>query len=139
MAAHRMNKINQQLAQEMAQITRDVKDPRVSGTLLTITGAQCTPDLKYAKIYFSTVGGKEESEKARRGLISATGFIRFQLAQRLNLRITPELTFVIDESAQNASHISELLHSVEDELNDFERREAEQEAQEMQSGDGNND
>ena len=128
MAGHRRDKINGQLAQEMADIIRTVKDPRVSGALVTITGADCTPDLKYAKIYYSTIGGAEEAEEVRRGLNSATGYIRSQVAQRLNLRITPELKFIFDDSAQNASHIAALLRSVEDEMIAFERREAEEAA-----------
>lgn len=128
MAGHRRDKINGQLTQEMAAIIRTVKDPRVSGALVTITGADCTPDLKYAKIYYSAIGSEKELDELRRGLKSANGYMRSQVAQRLNLRITPELQFIFDDSAQNASHIAALLHSVEDELIDFERREAEEAA-----------
>lgn len=133
MAGHRRDKINGQLTQEMAAIIRTVKDPRVSGALVTITGADCTPDLKYAKIYYSAIGSEKELDELRRGLKSANGYMRSQVAQRLNLRITPELQFIFDDSAQNASHIAALLHSVEDELIDFERREAEEAASAMRA------
>lgn len=133
MAGHRRDKINGQLAQEMAEIIRTVKDPRVSGALITITGADCTPDLKYAKIYYSILGSAEDAEEVRRGLNSATGYIRSQVAQRLNLRITPELKFIFDDSAQNASHIAALLRSVEDETVAPGRSEAEETAERKES------
>ncbi len=133
MAGYRRNRINEQLMKELSEIMNTVKDYRVSGTLVSITGVDCTADLKSAKVFFSVVGTKEEQEEVRHGLVSATGYIRSQLAQRLNLRITPELRFIADGSMEHGMQISKLLHSVEQEMEDFERREAERAAQEAQT------
>lgn len=94
----------------MAEILREVKDPRVSGAFISITGADVTPDLKFAKIYYSAMQG--DKKQVAMGLKSSAGYIRRQVAQRLNLRVTPELTFVEDTSIAYGAHISELLHSI---------------------------
>ena len=114
MANYRRGRINDEMQRAVAEIIRDVKDPRVSGKFISVTGAEVTPDLKYAKIYFSALGvsdaeGKKEIAK---GLKSSAGFIRRQIAQKLNLRITPELTFVEDTSIKYGAHISELLSGI---------------------------
>ena len=114
MANYRRGRINDEMQRAVAEIIREVKDPRVSGAFISITGAEVTPDLKYAKIFFSALGvtdaeGKKEIAK---GLRSSTGFIRRQIAQKLNLRITPELTFVEDTSIKYGAHISELLSGI---------------------------
>ena len=124
MANYRRGRINDEMQRAVAEIIRDVKDPRVSGAFISVTGAEVTPDLKYAKIYYSALGvtdteGKKEIAK---GLKSSAGFIRRQIAQRLNLRITPELTFVEDTSIKYGAHISELLNGItfSDDENDGE-------------------
>ena len=114
MANYRRGRINDEMQKAVAEIIRDVKDPRVSGKFISVTGAEVTPDLKFAKIYFSALGvsdteGKKEIAK---GLKSSAGFIRRQIAQKLNLRITPELTFVEDTSIKYGAHISELLSGI---------------------------
>ena len=114
MANYRRGRINDEMQRAVAEIIRQVKDPRVSGKFISVTGAEVTPDLKYAKIYFSALGvndaeGKKEIAK---GLKSSAGFIRRQIAQKLNLRITPELTFVEDTSIKYGAHISELLSGI---------------------------
>ena len=90
---------------------REVKDPRVASAFVSVTAADVTPDLKFAKIYYSALRG--EPKEVAQGLRSSTGFIRRQIAQQLNLRITLELTFVEDKSISHGAHISELLHSIE--------------------------
>ncbi len=116
MANYRQNRINDQMAKELADILRTVKDYRVANTFVSITAVDCTKDLKYAKIYFSAIGGNADPKEVRRGLMSAAGYIRTALAQRLNLRITPELTFLYDESVTHGAKIAQLLHEVEAEL-----------------------
>ena len=107
MASYRQNKLNEQLTQELARIIGQVKDPRVSRSLVSITRAECAADLKTAKVYFSSVGGKDEDVEA--GIKSALGFIRTSLAKSLNMRITPELRFIRDESMVRGERISALL------------------------------
>ena len=126
MAKYRQGRINDEFQKEVAMILRDVKDPRVANAFISVTAAEVTPDLKYAKIYYSALGvndaeGKKEISK---GLKSSAGFIRRQIAQKLNLRITPELSFVEDTSIKYGAHISELLNGItfsdegEDEVED---------------------
>ena len=97
MANYRRGRINDETVRVMAELLRGVKDPRVSEAFISVTAAEVTPDLKYAKIYYSVLGGENDSEKMKgiaKGLRSASGYLRRGLAEKLNLRITPELTFV---------------------------------------------
>lgn len=107
MAKYRQSRINEEMFKEAAQILRTVKDPRVSGAFVSITGADVTPDLKYAKIYYSVMQGDKKAVK--KGLVSSTPYIRGQLAKALNLRITPELTFVEDTSIAYGAHIEKVI------------------------------
>ena len=95
----------------MASILREVKDPRVRDAFVSVTGADVTPDLKYAKIYYSHLQG--DAKEVAKGLKSSSGFIRRMLAERLNLRMTPELTFVVDESIAHGAHIASILNTLD--------------------------
>ena len=111
MAKYRRNRINDAVKEEMAQILRDIKDPRIAGALVSITGANVSGDLKFAKIYFSVLGGdKNEVLKALKG---ASGFFRSELARRINLRITPELSFEYDASFEYGANISSILKTLD--------------------------
>ncbi len=110
MAKHRQGRINDEIQKEIAMILRDVKDPRVSGAFISITGADVTPDLKYAKIYYSSLMG--DKKEVKKGLAAASGFIRGQIARRMNLRITPEITFVEDNSIEYGAKISKILEGI---------------------------
>ena len=118
MANYRRGRVNEELARELSQILREIKDPRVSTAFISVTGVDCTADLRSAKIYYSSMGGKDDSEGVEKGMKSAVGFIRRELARRLNLRQTPELRFIRDGSIEHGAHISELLRSVEADLHD---------------------
>ncbi|MBQ7873208.1 MAG: 30S ribosome-binding factor RbfA [Clostridia bacterium] len=122
MANYRRGRINDEVQRELASILRDVKDPRVSGAFVSITAVDVTPDLKFAKIYYSSLMG--DKKELAKGLRAASGFIRSQIAQRLNLRITPELTFILDDSVAHGAHISKLLNSITF-SEDFEENEEE--------------
>ena len=111
MAKYRQGRINDEVQKEMAQIVREIKDPRVSGKMICITAAQVTPDLKFAKIYYSVLGG--DKKEVAKGLKAASGFIRRELANSLNLRITPELTFVADDSVAYGAHIASILNTLD--------------------------
>lgn len=116
MPNYRKERINDSVMQEVSMILREVKDPRVG--MITVTGASVSGDLKYAKIYFSAFDG--DVKETLKGLKSASGFIRSQLAQRLNLRATPELTFVHDDSVSHGAHIASLLSSLDISSDDAE-------------------
>ena len=123
MAKYRQNRINDAVKQEMAQILRDVKDPRIAGSLVSITAAEVSPDLKFAKIFFSVLG--EDKNEVLKALKGASGFFRSELARRINLRITPQLTFEYDGSMEYGANISSILKTLdikplEDEDNDDE-------------------
>ena len=111
MPGYRRARINDAMQAEMSFILREVKDPRLASAMITVTACDVTPDLKFAKIYFSYMQGEEK--EIIRGLRAASPFMRRQLAERLNLRITPELTFVRDVSIEHGAHIASLLHQIE--------------------------
>lgn len=116
MARYRQGRINGEITREMTPIVRDVKDPRVSDAMICITGADCSADLKFCKIYYSTLLTGDDAKEVARGLRSASGFIRGQLAKRLNMRNTPELTFVLDTSVEQGAHIAGILNKISEEL-----------------------
>lgn len=110
MANYRRGRINDEMQKTLAEIIREVKDPRVSEAFISITGADVTPDLKYAKIYYSALRG--DKKEVYLGLKSSAGFIRRMVAQRMNLRATPELTFVEDTSIAYGAHIASILNNM---------------------------
>ena len=111
MAKYRQNRINDEMQKELMSILRRVKDPRVQDAFISVTAVDCTADLKYAKIYYSALRG--EPKEVATGLKTASGFIRRELAHSLNLRITPELTFLQDSSITYGAHIASILNNLE--------------------------
>ena len=111
MANYRRGRINDEMQKELAMVLREVKDPRVKDAFISVTAVDVTPDLKYAKVYYSAMNG--DKKEVAKGLKSSAGYIRRQLAQRLNLRMTPELTFYEDHSIEHGAKISKLLNSIE--------------------------
>ena len=111
MSKYRRTRINDEVTRVVAEAIRTVKDPRVAGAMITITKADVTGDLKFAKVYYSAMQGDKKEVAA--GLRSSAGFIRREIARRLNLRMTPEFTFVEDHSIEHGAHISKLLNSIE--------------------------
>ena len=111
MANNRRGRINDEMQKEVAQILREVKDPRVSRAFVSVIAAEVTPDLKYAKIFYSFLNDSDPKEVAR-GLKAASGYIRREISTRMNLRITPELTFIRDNSIAHGAHIASLLNGI---------------------------
>lgn len=105
----RVNKVIQQELSELLQ--RHVKDPRL-GNFITITEVATSPDLKYAKIYVSHLGGEKEKQGTLSALAAASGFFRNELAKRLSLRRVPELTFQWDDSIERGCQILDLIDKV---------------------------
>ena len=110
MAKYRQGRINDEFQKEIAMILRDVKDPRVANSFISVTSANVTPDLKYAKVYYSALTG--DKKEIKKGLASSSGFIRGQIAKRMNLRITPEITFIEDGSIEYGAKISKILEGI---------------------------
>lgn len=104
-------RINSEVQREISEIIRELKDPRV-GIMTSVTDVEVTPDLKYAKVYISALGDDEASEKTIEGLKAASGFIRRELARRLNLRNTPELRFLADTSLAYGMKMDKLINEL---------------------------
>ena len=111
MANYRRGRINDEMQKEIALILREVKDPRIKDAFISITSVEATGDLKFAKVYYSAMMG--DKKEVAKGLKSSAGYIRRQLAIRLNLRMTPELSFYEDNSIAHGAKISKLLESIE--------------------------
>lgn len=111
MASNRIGRINEEIQRELSSLIPTVKDPRVTG-MISVTAVDTTPDLKYAKIYISVLD-KSDCEQVLKGLKSAAGYLRRELGHALNLRNTPELTFIRDDSIDQGAHILEMLRNPE--------------------------
>lgn len=107
MASNRIGRINEEIQRELAELIRNLKDPRVQ-TMLSVTHVDTTPDLRYAKVFVSALE-EEKSRDALKGLKSAAGWLRRELGSRLQLRYTPELVFVEDDSLKYGAHMFDLL------------------------------
>ena len=107
MASNRIGRINEEIQRELSSLIRTVKDPRVTG-MISVTAVDTTPDLKFAKIYISVLD-KSDCAQVLKGLKSASGYLRRELGHALNLRNTPELTFVQDDSIDKGAHILDML------------------------------
>lgn len=112
MAGNRINRINDEIQKELSALFRELKDPRVSQGMVSITRVDTTADLRYAKVYVSALDKGQEKEILK-GLKSASGFLRRELGHALQLRYTPELQFIGDDSIQHGAHILELLRQEE--------------------------
>ena len=109
MAGNRIGRVNEEIQRELAALIPTVKDPRVAGAgMISVTAVETTQDLKYAKIFVSVLD-KSKNAQALKGLKSASGYLRRELGRALNLRNTPELSFVRDNSIDKGAHILDLL------------------------------
>ena len=113
MPSNRIGRINEEIQRELSSLIRAVKDPRVADAgMVSVTAVETTPDLKYAKIYVSALN-KDSNAQLLKGLKSASGWLRRELGQALNLRNTPELSFVRDDSIDKEAHILDMLRDPE--------------------------
>lgn len=111
MANYRRGRINDEMKKELSQVLREVKDPRLADAFISITAVEVTGDLKFAKVYYSAMMG--DKKEVAKGLKSSAGYIRREIARRLNLRMTPEFSFYEDHSIEHGAHISKLLNEIE--------------------------
>ena len=111
MASNRIGRINEEIQKELASLIRNLKDPRVQGTMISITHVETTPDLRYAKVYVSFLQ-EERAKDAMKGLQSAGGYLRRELGSALNLRYTPELTWALDDSITYGAKMMKLINSL---------------------------
>ncbi|MCG8500344.1 MAG: 30S ribosome-binding factor RbfA [Firmicutes bacterium] len=111
MADYRINKISEEVRRELSEIIRELKDPRIAD-MTSVVLVNVTRDLRYAKAYISVLGDETQQAKTITALKKAAGFIRREVSKRVQLRYTPEFTFILDDSIQHGAHISELLHHI---------------------------
>ena len=112
MSMQRMTRINEEIKRELAQlISYEIKDPRVNESMISIVDVDTTNDLKVSKVYISVLQDNKK-EDVISGLNAAQGFIRKEIARRINLRNTPEFIFKLDESIEYGMHMSKIISDV---------------------------
>ena len=105
-------RINEEVMRELSNIIRgEIKDPRIN-PMTSVVAVEVAPDLKTAKAYISVLGDEKSQQDTIAGLRSAEGFIRRSLAKSVNLRNTPEIKFVLDQSIEYGAHMSRLIDEV---------------------------
>ncbi|MEG1459335.1 MAG: 30S ribosome-binding factor RbfA [Acetivibrio sp.] len=116
-------RINGEVQKELSQlISQEIKDPRID-PMTSVVAVEVAPDLKHAKVYISVLGDEESRKNTYEGLKSAAPFIRSQLAKTVNLRNTPELTFIMDQSIEYGVNMSKLIDDVNSKDKERERLE----------------
>ena len=105
-------RVNGEVLRELAGIIRsDIKDPRIN-PMTSVVAVEVAPDLKSCKAYISVLGDEQSQKDTLAGLKSAEGYIRRELARSINLRNTPEIHFILDQSIEYGVHMSKMIDSV---------------------------
>ncbi len=110
MPSFRLGRAAADIERELADLFREIKDPRVS-KLLSIIKLDLSGDMSYATVYVSAIEGYEKTVESVKGLKSAAGYLRRELGARLKLRKTPELRFVADDSIEHSAKIAKIIDS----------------------------
>ena len=108
MASNRIGRINEEIQRELSSLLRTLKDPRLQNGLVSVTHVDTTNDLRYCKVYVSALDKSQEAD-VMKGLKSAAGYLRRELGAAVQLRYTPQLQFVADDSIEQGAHILEML------------------------------
>ena len=124
-------RINMEVQRELSEIIRGgIKDPRIH-PMTSVIAVEVTPDLKYCKAYISVLGNEDAGKATIEGLKSAEGYVRRELARRINLRNTPELKFILDQSIEYGVNMSKLIDEVTKDLHQGEGQDEEGEEEEI--------
>jgi ribosome-binding factor A len=111
LAGKRSSRVGDQILKGIADLLlRKVRDPRVKG--VTLTGIDLSDDLRYARVYFSLIGGEDKVRQARSGLDSATGYIKRQIGKQVRLRYIPDITFEHDPTLEKGDRIEKILKQI---------------------------
>ena len=111
-------RINMEVQRELSEIIRSgIKDPRIH-PMTSVVAVEVTPDLKYCKAYISVLGDEEAAKATVEGLRSASSYVLRELARRVNLRNTPEIKFILDQSIEYGVNMSKLIDEVTKDLHD---------------------
>ena len=115
--SHRIERVNQLIREQVSELLqREVKDPRLD-CFIAITDVATSPDMKYARVFVSTICSDEDKKKVLSALSAAAGFIHKELVKRLRMRYVPELSFEWDTSIEHGAHVLELIDKVSTEDN----------------------
>lgn len=110
----RLNRINEELRKELSKlVTFELKNPKVTG-MVSVTKVKITPDFKYAQVYVSLLNSKN-IKKTMEGLKESAGFLKSQIARTVNLRVTPEFVFELDDSLEQGARIESILKDLKGE------------------------
>ena len=112
MPSNKLARTNDDIQLVLSKLLREIKDPRINQGRLSVTRVETTGDLKYCKVWISVLGLANEKE-FKKGLRSASGWLRRELGNSLKLRNTPELIFELDHSIEYGAHINELINSLD--------------------------
>ena len=112
MASNRIHLINEEIQKELSALLRTVKDPRVQDGMISITRVETTTDLRYTKVYVSFLQ-EDKAQEAMKGLKSAGGYLRRELARNLKLRYTPEIVWSLDDSITYGAKMLKLINSLQ--------------------------
>ena len=109
--SNRLDRVNEELKREIGNIiNNELKNSNITG-LISVTKVKVSPDLKYARVYISMINSKS-TKNTLAGLKRATGFIRSRVAEKINLRVTPELVFELDDSMEYGERIDNILKEI---------------------------
>jgi ribosome-binding factor A len=109
---YRKERWNSQLRQEISDLVqRYIKDPRL-GTFVSITAVEVSKDLRYAKVFVSSLGTEAEKKETLVALASASGYIRHELGERMKARRIPELSFKLDETIEKANKLLRIMDEI---------------------------
>ncbi len=111
MASTKIQRTNEDIKLALSVLLREIKDPRVRQGMISIVAVDTTGDLKYSKVYLSVLGLESEKE-LKKGLKSASGWLRRELGSRLRLRNVPELVFILDKSIEHGAYINTLINNL---------------------------
>ena len=112
MASNKLARTNDDIQFVLSKLINEVKDPRVQQGMISVTRVETTGDLRYSKVWLSVMGMRDEKE-FKKGLKSASGWLRRELGNSMNLRYTPELVFEVDPSIKYGAHINEVINSLD--------------------------
>lgn len=113
--SQRTERISDEFQKALAESIRTLKDPRVQDVMVSVTRCEVTGDLRYAKAYISVFGSDQQKKDVMRGLKSAAGYLRRDVAKKLRLRYASEIVFTLDDSIDHGAHINAVLHNLEEE------------------------
>lgn len=113
MAGHRIERTTEDIKRELTAVFRELKDPRVTKSFLSVVRVEVTNDLSYCTVKVSAMEGLDAAKQAVKGLKSASGYIRRELGRRLRLRHVPELIFEATDSIEYSANISRILNSLD--------------------------